>query len=70
MKRCRAHVAEQEIRHSQSAITAEYSTAVIWPCSDCERYRELFRQEMADTVADPGEVESELRFLAAALTRH
>ena len=34
-----------------------------------KRYRELFRQEIADTVADSGEVESELRFLAAALTR-
>src|SRR5579863_8709672 len=34
-----------------------------------KRYRELFRQEIADTVADPGEVESELRFLAAALAR-
>ena len=33
-----------------------------------KRYRELFRQEIADTVADPGEVESELRFLAAALS--
>ena len=34
-----------------------------------KRYRELFRQEIADTVADPAEVEPELRFLAAALTR-
>ena len=34
-----------------------------------KRYRELFRQEIADTVADPGEVESELRLLAAALAR-
>jgi len=34
-----------------------------------KRYRELFRQEIADTVANPDEVESELRFLAAALTR-
>jgi RNA polymerase sigma-70 factor (ECF subfamily) len=34
-----------------------------------KRYRELFRQEIADTVADPSEVESELRFLAATLTR-
>ena len=34
-----------------------------------KRYRDLFRQEIADTVADPAEVESELRFLAAALTR-
>src|SRR5580658_4890441 len=34
-----------------------------------KRYRELFRQEIADTVADPADVESELRFLAAALTR-
>ena len=33
-----------------------------------KRYRELFRQEIADTVADPGQVDSELRFLAAALT--
>lgn len=34
-----------------------------------KRYRELFRQEIADTVADPSEVESELRYLAAVLTR-
>jgi RNA polymerase sigma-70 factor (ECF subfamily) len=34
-----------------------------------KRYRELFRQEIAHTLADPGEVEPELRFLAAALTR-
>ncbi len=34
-----------------------------------KRYRELFRKEIADTVADPGEVESELRFLAAVLSR-
>jgi len=34
-----------------------------------KRYRELFRQEIADTVADPAEVESELRFLAAVLTK-
>jgi RNA polymerase sigma-70 factor (ECF subfamily) len=34
-----------------------------------KRYRQLFRQEIADTVADPGEVESELRYLAAVLTR-
>lgn len=33
-----------------------------------KRYRELFRQEIADTVADPAEVESELRHLAAVLT--
>jgi DNA-directed RNA polymerase specialized sigma24 family protein len=34
-----------------------------------KRYRELFRQEIADTVADPAEVESELRFLAGVLAR-
>jgi RNA polymerase sigma factor (sigma-70 family) len=34
-----------------------------------KRYRELFREEIADTVADPAEVESELRFLVAVLTR-
>jgi RNA polymerase sigma-70 factor (ECF subfamily) len=33
-----------------------------------KRYRELFRHEIADTVADPAQVESELRFLAAVLT--
>lgn len=33
-----------------------------------KRYRELFRQEIADTVADPADVESELRFLAGVLT--
>jgi DNA-directed RNA polymerase specialized sigma24 family protein len=34
-----------------------------------KRYRELLRQEIADTVVDPAEVESELRYLAAVLTR-
>ena len=34
-----------------------------------KRYRELFRQEIADTVADPAEVESELRFLAGVLSK-
>jgi RNA polymerase sigma factor (sigma-70 family) len=34
-----------------------------------KRYRELLRQEIADTVTDPAEVESELRFLAAVLSR-
>jgi RNA polymerase sigma factor (sigma-70 family) len=33
-----------------------------------KRYRDLFHQEIADTVADPAEVESELRYLAAVLT--
>ena len=34
-----------------------------------KRYRDLFRQEIADTVADPAEVESEIRYLAAVLTK-
>src|SRR6478672_5884101 len=34
-----------------------------------KRYHDLFRQEIAETVADPAEVEPELRYLAAALTR-
>jgi RNA polymerase sigma factor (sigma-70 family) len=34
-----------------------------------KRYRELFRQEIADTVADPAEAETELRYLAGVLTR-
>src|SRR5947209_175990 len=34
-----------------------------------KRYRELFRQVIADTVADPAEVASELQFLAAVLAK-
>jgi RNA polymerase sigma factor (sigma-70 family) len=34
-----------------------------------KRYRDLFRREIAETVADNADVESELRFLADALTR-
>ena len=34
-----------------------------------KRYRDLFRQEIADTVANGEEVESELRFLAEVLTK-
>ena len=34
-----------------------------------KRYRELFRQEIADTVVDPADVESELQHLATVLTR-
>lgn len=34
-----------------------------------KRYRELFKMEIAATVADPAEVEPELRFLVAALSR-
>jgi RNA polymerase sigma factor (sigma-70 family) len=34
-----------------------------------KRYRELFRQEIADTVSDPEDVDSELRFLAAVLSK-
>src|SRR4029078_8570035 len=30
-----------------------------------KRYRELFRQEIAETLSDPAEVDSELRFLVA-----
>ncbi len=33
-----------------------------------KRYRELIRQEIAETVADRADVESELRFLAAAVS--
>jgi RNA polymerase sigma factor (sigma-70 family) len=34
-----------------------------------KRYRDLFRQEIAETVADPSAVESELRYLVAVITR-
>ena len=34
-----------------------------------KRYRELFRQEIADTVVDPADVESELRHLASVLMK-
>ena len=33
-----------------------------------ERYREFVREEVAHTVADPAEVEDELRSLLAALS--
>jgi RNA polymerase sigma-70 factor (ECF subfamily) len=32
-----------------------------------KRYRELLRQEVARTVAEPGEVEDEIKFLFSAL---
>ena len=32
-----------------------------------KRYRHLFREEIADTVADPADVESELQYLASVL---
>jgi hypothetical protein len=38
------------------------------PIHSVSGYRELFRQEIANTVADPADVESELRYLAAVLT--
>jgi RNA polymerase sigma factor (sigma-70 family) len=34
-----------------------------------KRYRQLFREAIADTVADPEEVDSECRYLAAVLAR-
>jgi RNA polymerase sigma-70 factor (ECF subfamily) len=34
-----------------------------------KRYRELFRIEIASTVADPADVEPEVRFLVAVLSR-
>ena len=33
-----------------------------------KRYRDLFHEEIADTVADPAAVESEIRYLATVLT--
>jgi len=33
------------------------------------RYTEVIREEIAATVADPGEVDDEIRFLLAALER-
>jgi DNA-directed RNA polymerase specialized sigma24 family protein len=34
-----------------------------------KRYREILRAEIAETVADPAQVEDEIRYLLAALTR-
>jgi predicted DNA-binding protein (UPF0278 family) len=34
-----------------------------------KRYRDLFRQEIADTVADPADIDNELRYLASVLAR-
>jgi RNA polymerase sigma-70 factor (ECF subfamily) len=33
------------------------------------RYREIFRQEIADTGVNPAKVEAELRYLTIMLTR-
>lgn len=33
------------------------------------RYRELFRQEISETVAEPGNVESEIRHLLTILSQ-
>ena len=33
-----------------------------------KRYRELLRAEVAETVADPSQIDGELRYLAAALS--
>lgn len=33
-----------------------------------KRYREVLRAEVAQTVADPGEIDAELRHLLAAVT--
>ena len=50
----------QEINTSEGALTVAIHRLR-------KRYRELFRQEIADTVADPSEVESERRYLEAVL---
>jgi hypothetical protein len=34
-----------------------------------KRYRDLFRQEIASTVADPADIDNELRYLASILAR-
>ena len=33
------------------------------------RYRELLRAEIAETVADPSDIDDEMRYLVAALRR-
>jgi RNA polymerase sigma-70 factor (ECF subfamily) len=38
-------------------------------CRLRERYRQLLRDEIAQTVAEPGEVEAELRYLFRALAQ-
>ena len=52
----------QELRTSEGALKVSIHRLR-------KRYRELFRIEIAATVADPAEVESEVRFLVAALSR-
>jgi RNA polymerase sigma-70 factor (ECF subfamily) len=34
-----------------------------------QRYRELFREEIAQTVADPAEADEEMRHVFAAISR-
>jgi DNA-directed RNA polymerase specialized sigma24 family protein len=45
------------------------NTVAAWVHRLRERYRELVRAEIASTVASPGEVQEEMRFLFAALSQ-
>jgi RNA polymerase sigma-70 factor (ECF subfamily) len=61
----------KEISYSKAAKAAGLSEGAARVAAHRlrKRYRELFREEIARTVADPGEVEAELRHLIAVLGR-
>ncbi len=62
-------VARSEISYAQAAAAAGLSegAARVAVHRLRRRYRELFREEIARTVADPAEVDAELRHLIAVL---
>jgi len=64
-------VARMEIPYAEAAAAAGLSegAARVAVHRLRKRYRELFREEIARTVADPAEVDAELRHLIAVLAR-
>ncbi len=64
-------VARMEISYAQAAAAAGLSegAARVAVHRLRKRYREVFREEIARTVADPAEVDAELRHLIAVLAR-
>jgi predicted DNA-binding protein (UPF0278 family) len=63
---------QSEVRYATLAIEMKTSEGALKVAVHRlrKRYRELLRQEIADTVADPADVDSELQSLAAALSNN
>jgi RNA polymerase sigma factor (sigma-70 family) len=62
--------ASRTVRYAEIAARLETSEGAVKVAVHRlrQRYRELLRAEIADTVADPGEIEDEIRNLFAALS--